>query len=539
MPHQDLSLCVFLLSALGTATIFMLLHEALQTGVKVALAGVAFVSFHPMLQFVALEGFLSQVAGTGIALLMFWTNTKLLENNSVRFDKAKLWLLLTLFTCGLLLNYPHMLVFVWFFVALYSIVLAFLEKNVHGIRVCVVANILAVLATAMIFPQRIAPFLGIFTLYASVESGWFIPWMGPDYLAGLMYKNPFVEVPSDWRIHLALSLFLALAFVLAMCVAYRKGFRRIVSFGLACIVIYSGCFLLAIMGRKDDILGGYKSFKLVVFFLPFFGVVFASLSALLKSGYRRIDLTVKSIVVMAVITGYAMADNIMLRPARFARVEPEYEILRGLERTKNVNSINVLGGDFWPTMWTAYFLMHKTLYLEHPSYYKTSELVGEYDLEDRVSLGSEIVHVKPIEVPAVAQLNERFTMVGPLNRKVRAKLGVGWYLGEIGHAWSGKDGKRSSIILHSQADRVRVRLKLICAPLRANDSLMLQSHGGSLSAAVNTQPDGHEEIKISELVLNKGDNEVDIISELDPILPNAADPRLVSYCFSSIEVEEL
>jgi len=552
MPHQDLSLCAFLLFALGAAVVFILLYETLQLGVGGALFGVLFVAFHPIIQFMALEGFFAQVVGSGLALLIFWTNTKLLEKNNGDFDRAKLCLLLTLFTCGLLLSYPHMLVFLWFFVAIYSIILAFLERSLHGIRICAVANILAVLATAMILPQRIGPFFEVFKMYGSAELGWFIPWMAPDYIAGLMYKAygasfsagaltlvpPFVQV-SDWRVNLALSIFVGLVFVFAMYIAHRNGFRGVVALGLACVAVYAGCFLLAFIGQRDGVLGGYKSFKLVSFFVPFFGAAFISLSAVVKSEHRKIDLAIKSVAAAAVVSSYAVADNIMLCPSRFLRVEPEYESLRRLEDAKNVKSINVLGGGFWPTMWTAYFLMHKKLYLEHQSYYATSDLLGEYDLEDKLSSGFDIVHVKPVETPAVTRLNDRFTLVGPLKRNVGAKLGAGWYLGEIGHVWSGKDGKHSSIVLHSRGDGVRVRLKLICGPLREKDRIMLQFHGERLSPSVIAEPNGGEDIEISQLPLNKGDNELDIIAELDPIRPSAADPRPLSYNFTSVEVDEL
>jgi hypothetical protein len=540
MPHQHTSLCVFLIFALGAAVVLLLLHDTFQLRVTPALFGVAFVAFHPMIQFIALEGFFAQVTGAGLALLIFWTNTKLFNRNSARFDKLRLWILLTLFTCGLLLNYSHMLLFVWFLVALYTIILAFLERSLHGIKICAATNILAVLATALILPQRIGPFLDVFKTYAAAEAGWFIVWMAPVYVAGLMYENPpFLEAVSGWRIDLALSLVATLVFALAMFFAYRRGFRKIVAFGLACLAVYAGCFVLAIMGRTSGLLGGYKSFKLVSFFLPFFGAALVSLVAVLKSGHRRTDLAVKSIVVAALIPSYIMADKMMLRPARYLRVEPDYEVLRGLERTESVKSINVLTDVFWPTMWTAYFLMHKKIYLERQSYYKTSELIGDYNLEDKACLRSQILHVMPAQTPAVARLNDRFSLTGPLKRKVRAKLGLGWYLGEIGHLWSGKDGKRSSVIIHSDDDGVKVSLKLIYAPLRPDDRLTLQSNGTDLSPDIHAKPDGREEMNISELVLNMGDNEVDIVSELDPVRPNAADPRLVSYSFSLVEVDEL
>src|SRR6476660_6896653 len=116
-----------------------------------------------------------------------------------------------------------------------------------------------------------------------------------------------------------------------MYLAHRKGRRAIVALGLSCIVVYAGGLVMAMMGRQGGLLGGYKSFKLVVFFLPFFGVTLISLLAVVKSGYKVIDVGIRLVLVSAVLAGYIMADSVMLRPARFARVEPEYEILRGLE----------------------------------------------------------------------------------------------------------------------------------------------------------------------------------------------------------------
>jgi hypothetical protein len=307
--------------------------------------------------------------------------------------------------------------------------------------------------------------------------------------------------------------------------------------GSAGLAAYAGCFVLAVKGQESEILGGYKSFKLVSFFLPFFALALVSLLAVAKSRYKRLDVAIKLATVMAVIGGYVMADRIMLRPTRYSKVESEYETLRGLERTNSVESINVSSGDYWPTMWIAYFLIHKKLYLENPSYYVMSEPLGEYDLVDKV--GSQLLRVKPVAAQAIKVANERFALVGPVQRKVRAKFGTGWYLGEVGQVWSGKDGKRSSIILHALDDGVRVRLRFLCSPLRGNDHLRLQAGGEEISAAVDVASNGPEEIRVSDLVLKKGDTEVDIISELEPTQPNATDPRPVSYSFRSIEVEEL
>src|SRR5207248_3513483 len=98
--------------------------------------------------------------GSGLAVLIFWTNVKLGEKNKADSQALKLWFFLTLFTSALLLSYPHMMPFVWFFTAVYFIALGFLERNVRGIATCLIANASAALAAAMICPQRVQPFFG-------------------------------------------------------------------------------------------------------------------------------------------------------------------------------------------------------------------------------------------------------------------------------------------------------------------------------------------------------------------------------------------
>src|SRR5207237_805559 len=85
MPHELMSLCVFLLFSFGASVVFLLLHETFQLRVIPALFGVAFVVFHPMIQFIALDGFFAQIVGIGLALLIFWANTKLFDRNSAHF----------------------------------------------------------------------------------------------------------------------------------------------------------------------------------------------------------------------------------------------------------------------------------------------------------------------------------------------------------------------------------------------------------------------------------------------------------------------
>jgi hypothetical protein len=399
-------------------------------------------------------------------------------------------------------------------------------------------NLLVAAGTAIVLPQRVGAFVAIFIVYSSAQAGWFLPWMTPDYVVGLMFQNPLLRPITNAQLHIALAILVALIIGFAIYAACRQRRRTIAALGLACLGLYALCFAFAVKERQIEGLGGYKSFKLVSYFVPIFGAALVGLLAPLKYRLRWVDLSAKSIVAIAIIIGFVMADKIMLRPESVVRVESQYEPLRGLERTQSVESINISGGAYWATMWMAYFLMHKKLYLENTSYYATSELLGDYDLVDKVSLSFQLLQLKLRDKPVTREINERFTLIGPHKQKIRAKLGTGWHSAETHHIWSGKDGKRSSIILHSLEDGITVGLRVICYPLRAGDRVSLQFHGERLDSTTDLGQDGREEIKVANLTLKKGDNELDFVSDLDPVVPNANDSRLVSHAFTLIEIEE-
>src|SRR5438477_1469915 len=127
-----------------------------------------------------------------------------------------------------------------------------------------------------------------------------------------------------------------------MYLAHRNGFRRVLALAVACGVVYIGCCVLAIMGRENGVLGGYKSFKLTSFFMPLFGAAIVSLLSVWRSRNRVLTRVVKMFAVVIVLFGFLIADSVILRPSRFARVASTYTVMLGLDRATWVQSINAL-----------------------------------------------------------------------------------------------------------------------------------------------------------------------------------------------------
>lgn len=544
MPHQNVTLCGNLLFALTAAGVFLLLQNTSKS--SLAAVGIAVVGFHPIGQWLALEGFFAQIAGMGLAVLIFWSNTNLL---AAKADKA--WLqncaLLTIFTCGLLVTYQHMLPFVWFLTAVYVVTLMCLQRDFSGLKMYFAGNIAVLLLMAMLCPQRAADLFAKLRSTASAANGWFIPFLLPNDILGFFYRTSFIQGSSwiergDWRVYAVISAVLTIVWVFSLIMAYRRQNYPFIALSAGCVAIYLGGCVLAARGVDPEGFGGYKSFKLISFFMPFFGAIVACCLMVEAKRWKKGLLIAKVLFVVVLVRGYSLADAELLRAPVFAdkRVQPEYNVLLAIDRNKQIDSINLSGTDWWRTMWSVYFLMHKRIYLESSTYYPSSpNLDGRYDLIDNLAGASSIVRVIPLQTVPVYRLNERFSLAGPVWRIVTAKLGAGWYLGEIGHVWAGKDGKRATIIVRSRQEGVSVRIVLQCSTLKQNDALTLRLRGQPLSTDVSIGANNQQRIEIPALMLHWGDNEIEIETELDPVRLGPNDPRLASYLFTAVDVVEL
>jgi hypothetical protein len=413
MPDQDITLCINLFAALGTTTLFLLLHNTLQTQGKIALLGVALWAFHPAFQYLVFEGFFAQIVAMSLGVLIFWATSKLIVSREMPQHLAAYFVLLCCFTWGLLLTYQHMLPFVWIFTGVYTFILAVAMKDIRPLLISAIGHAAAFTLFAMLCPPRAIAFLGDFQHMATVQAGWFMPFFAPDYLAGLSYQNsPFTT--EDPRIHVILAPATVAVSLFLLLVALRNARDTTIGLWVSCSIVYAGVIILAVNGQ-NGLIGGYKSFKFATFFLPFFTAAVASLFDLSRLTSRSLTTFFKVGLILVLTIGYSRADFRLLNGMKrmYKKVEPEYRDLLSIDGDNEVESVNILGPDGWEIGWASYFLLHKKLYMENASYWPRTDLNGSYDLQDSRA-NSPTRHLPSATVPKIRRLNDRFSLIGPI-----------------------------------------------------------------------------------------------------------------------------
>jgi hypothetical protein len=412
MPDQDTTLCVNLFAALGVAGLFLLLYDTFKARTKMVFLGMALLAFHPAIQYLALEGFFAQVIAMGLTVMIFWVHSKLVESVEGPRHLTRYVILLACFTFGLLLSYQQMLPFVWIVAGIYSVVVAVYRRSARPIWISATGHLVAFAAFAAFCFPRFIEFASHFKRIVGFQAGWFLPFFSPDYLAGLSYQNSPFSI-EDPRFHLVAAIAvstIAFFWILATC---RKAGATTVGLWIACCVVYAGAIFLA-FHSEDGQIGGYKSFKFATYFLPFFVAAFVCLFDIVPVAWTRLSQVLKLVVLVSLSAGYVRADTRLLEAMRVAgkRADRQYRDLLNIDRDNRIESVNVMGPDGWDSMWAAYFLMHKKLYMEYASYWPQSELKGTYDLQDN-KVNAPVRHLPSARVPEIRRLNDRLYLIGP------------------------------------------------------------------------------------------------------------------------------
>jgi hypothetical protein len=203
--------------------------------------------------------------------------------------------------------------------------------------------------------------------------------------------------------------------------------------------------------------------------------------------------------------------------------------LARLEGNPSIESINILGPDWWRTMWDAQFLRRKKLYFETSTYFNATRLEGDWNLSFIEKTGEDLVHV--------SATSDNIIFVNPsylLERNpvlLRARLGSGWYPTESTHRWMGSDGGLATVVIESRCQQLTVRVRASYWPLKAADHLAIYLGGRKIADCLDNRS-----CEIAGVTLSTGEHVLEFRASLTPALPGNGDPRLLSYAFNSIEI---
>ena len=382
---ESASIVVFFVC--GAVVLFALARRVYRYSEPGAAVAMALYGLSSVMYFLVYQAYQAQVIAMGLTLSIALVLLAMWESAADWRNRLRCALLLALLTWSVATTYPHMLLLALLPLLAGCGALAWHERRWTRLLSWGGTVLLGLTGVALLYPPRAPELLRMLIARGHESAGWFIPWLSPDTVAGLTFGHTDLS-PHEPALRVILSVAVLAVLVWGWRCTARSEPRVLVLAAVIAAAVVAGAAALAFTGRAEQGWGGYKSFKLLSFFLPF--LLLGGLLLFRDLQWRRPRGTAEAVALACL--GLLLAGNLISAHAMNRRLATSRrEVTRDmadLERLRDdarVSSVNILGADWWSILWEARFLMTKRLYFETSTYAgrPASELKGDWDLVRR------------------------------------------------------------------------------------------------------------------------------------------------------------
>lgn len=527
---QNVTIHVFF--AFGAALLYALARRQFFYKVIPAAAISLMYGVSPIMWYTVYHGFQPQIIGTTLSLGLFLVHGMALETRADRLrEYGRHSLVAAFLTWGTLVTYAHMLPLIYAMLICYSIPFAFRAESRISAAKWWIFLLAALFLNVLISPSRATAMVELAVSRAIKQSGWHVSFFTPGSIFGFTLDSPDFASQTGF-IGLALSALLAGCVFLGIRDTAKNDRKLFLLCSSLLMAMILGYVLLAYpMERRQW--GGYKSYKMISFFLPLF--LLASLPVVRNIELRRNGFRAFPIALLVILLGGNAIS--CYYAGRWMRTAPnvvtaDLADLKRVEENPLVESINVTGTRMWDMMWQIHFLLRKKLFFQTRTYYAATSLDGQWDLRATGQANIDILHIASFEPVETITINSSYVLERPYSSRVlRARFGAGWHESERTHRWTGPDSNTSSIVLDSTLDHLPIAVGASYWPLDPNNRLSIFLDG----ARVADCPDNRS-CRADRIVLSKGNSILEFRCAIPPSMPAGADTRRVGYAFTSIEI---
>jgi hypothetical protein len=649
---QMISLFIFFMIALFLTYILareIFAYTGFAANIIILLCGLSSLLFY-----VIYNGFECQIVAMPLMLLIILCNVEVARADKFK-DAVRYVPFLILSFWGLSLTYSHMFVIIYGLVVPYVLLSWWKNRRVPGLLNWAAVNCIALLAIVCLAPQRPQMIISMIYSMGSVIAGWFIPWITPQKLYGIipfLIPEQLLNLLNNIGVTAVISLVLIAVIVAGFVKLFKRDMENFLLSATMFILIFTGAVILSFLNmyRNAGGFGGYNQFKLISYFLP---VILLSSFALFKdigfnipgglqspvkpghwyTGIRKNALQLLVIGALVISNGISAGATVYatLIHNMVIVMPPDLINLQSVRSNDQIKSINIPadGGKYWNILWEAYFLFPRKLYFEQATYCPATPLKGEWNLI-RNNAGAP-VPLSEASGASVSGASVTFTWAAPagtgtdsyyLRVNTNAKFtgadiysnvvgnvtsythsgfsdngatyywyvvahnsATGWgpasnvrsfitgtgtdkilsilpktdpvtiqvnstyslrksapgFTINFGDGWSGCELDRrwtisdvASIIVDSDAEKIRTDLILRYAPLNENNSLAVYLNGINIMDC-----NSNNSCVIKGLSLQKGENIIEFKAKLPAELPGNGDPRKLCYSFELIQFQKI
>jgi hypothetical protein len=483
-PYRLISVAGAVFLVAGLPLVFWLARSLFRIGPWGALLAAATYGSSPLLWYAVAHGSLSQLLAAPAIGLITWAGVALWRSGARWREAVRLAGLAGIGGWLILGGYNFMVVACLVPVAVFVTMETVRLREVGRLMRWVPGVLAPLVATALVFPERMLGLAERFRLFQEYDFGWRIPRLT---LAGWYGWVRDTDLhPVGGATGLIASVLLGLALVAALAGMVRRR-RPALALSVGFLVpVAAGYYLLHFKGEYQGTNASYDAYKLLATFYP--GVLVALLAGLVHLRTRR-----GAAGVLLGAAGILLLAGNAAGAWRFARgfaaptyiVDRDLAALGALERDPSVGSINLVLEDFWDRIWANSFLLRKPQYFASHTYEgrKNTALKGDWDLD------GGLVRVR---VEGGPKLVGRFSLIarGGVGR-LEANLGEGWHAEERTirppTRWRWSTGRAEVVLRNPQSGPARVRLTFEARALTA----------GALEVSLDGKPVGAVEVGIA------------------------------------------
>lgn len=445
--YQPLSVVSNLIFFFGVLLVYILLREVFKFDEFPSLMVAAIYGFSPIMYYLVYQGFQHQLTGMTMTVGFFLVQFYAMEQCRKFSDYLVFIPLLSLLNWGINISYAHMLPILYLPVIAYMALRSVNNRSYGDIAGWAGFQASALALTAAFSPLRMKHLIANLIYHAGTEAGWDMPYFSPDYVVGLNYIDimpqltnvgylPFFKPLLGYGMKLSKSaeafLHILVSVPLAATVIY--GLRRLFKGERTVFLVSSACLLFVVGGQNfiylmTPVSPQYKSFKLIAYFLPLAIPVF-------MIAFRNASLKGKGQIAgyaLALIVAGSVFSSMLFVGSNFdgRYVDRDLAEVNKVESMPQVESVNILGYNWWETMWLNTFLIKKKQYFESCFYLGrcTGEVIdGQWDVwnmrtngvppqtcgDDMIALNSTYALMRTHRLPDEAMRAE-LSLVGGLN----------------------------------------------------------------------------------------------------------------------------
>ncbi|MEC7640654.1 MAG: hypothetical protein VYC17_00715 [Nitrospinota bacterium] len=421
----------------------------------------ALYGFNPLMWYIIYQGYLAQIIATTFSLGFFLVHFKVIESCENRRDYFRYFPIVILFNWGIFISYPQVFPLVNLVVIIYLVFSCFQKRSATGMVSWTNFFIKTFCLSIILSPHRVAGIILSVLVVTTVDFGWFFPIIPPATFLGIlnMVHQEGVIWFHDLSGHLGSDYFFGSVLLLVLVYfglkqIYKTDKKTFNLSGALILFIVSAYILLVFKDSSGTSLGGYRSFKLLTFFLPIILLCCLIIFRQMEWGNFPLVGAGAVLILCNVYSSYHLMEH-MTKHSR--SVSADLASLQKVSDNPSVRSINIRGSDWWEILWQTNFLLRKRLFFETSTYQgrERSALLGEWDLLNR---HSEIVHLRGFEKVEHLDINPTYYLKKTwAPDKFGVKFGKGWQV--IGKNRLRMHSNQAKVFIHSPEEFQVIDLK--------------------------------------------------------------------------------